>query len=379
MRSCVKMPKLLHRRMACIGREERGAPVLKKQYLKYKELLHRRVKMIPQRLYVFGLLLCCLAVTQLWLHKQMHFVYVTDSAGTSHLMTTQSTDPEELLELAGLTIETGDQVSYVNYAENLSNLNVQRAFPVTIQADGETYEGRVTSGTVQEVLEQVGVPLNEHDFTVPSLHADVQKDDVIQVNRVEYVDSVEYEEIPFETEYSYTSEFYKKRRKTVVRQKGQNGKLAITSRERWVNGELASSQVIANEIVRHPKNEIIRAYKAGAPVSPMLGPDGTTAPPSSYKAVYQGRATGYHSRRGGRGASRLGLHYGTVAVNPAKIPYGSLLYIASPDGRFVYGYAIATDTGTALQEGHALVDLYYETSEEAILNGVQAVNVYVVK
>ncbi len=353
--------------------------MLKKQYLKYKELLRRRIQAIPHRLYVFALLLICLTATQLWLHEEMHFVYVTDSTGASHLMTTKSEEPEELLELAGLKVEPGDRVSYVNYAENLSNLNVQRAFPVTIQADGETYEGRVTAGTVEQVLEQVGVTLNEHDFTVPSLHADVQNGDVIQVNRVEYVDSVEYEEIPFETVYSYTSEFYKKRRKTVVRQKGQNGKLAITSRERWVNGELASSQVIANEIVRQPKNEIIRAYQAGAPVSPLVGPDGTTGPPSSYKAVYHGRATGYHSKRGGRGASRLGLHYGTVAVNPAKIPYGSLLYIASPDGRFVYGYAIATDTGTALQTDHALVDLYYETPEEAILNGVQAVNVYVVR
>ena len=44
----------------------------------------------------------------------------------------------------------------------------------------------------------------------------------------------------------------------------------------------------------------------------------------------------------------------------------------------MYGYAIATDTGTALQSGLALVDLYYETYEESLLNGVKQVNVYVI-
>ena len=43
------------------------------------------------------------------------------------------------------------------------------------------------------------------------------------------------------------------------------------------------------------------------------------------------------------------------------IPYGSLLYITSDDGKFVYGYAYAADTGTALVQGKAFIDLYYET------------------
>ena len=30
-----------------------------------------------------------------------------------------------------------------------------------------------------------------------------------------------------------------------------------------------------------------------------------------------------------------------------SIPYGTKLYITSTDGKFVYGYAVATDTGLA--------------------------------
>ena len=67
-----------------------------------------------------------------------------------------------------------------------------------------------------------------------------------------------------------------------------------------------------------------------------------------------------------------------MAVDPDVIPYGTLLYITSTDGSFVYGYAVAPDTGIAVQDGRILVDLLYETYAEAVINGAINVNVYVV-
>ena len=51
-------------------------------------------------------------------------------------------------------------------------------------------------------------------------------------------------------------------------------------------------------------------------------------------------------------------------MNPALIPYGTKLYITSTDGKLVYGYAIATDTGASLLNGSCLVDLYYDSFSE---------------
>ena len=76
-------------------------------------------------------------------------------------------------------------------------------------------------------------------------------------------------------------------------------------------------------------------------------------------------------------ASDRRLTYGTVAINPNIIPYGSLMYITSADGKFVYGYAYAADTGTAMMAGSAFIDLYYETYDESVMSAVIPVNVYV--
>ena len=70
---------------------------------------------------------------------------------------------------------------------------------------------------------------------------------------------------------------------------------------------------------------------------------------------------------------------GHVAVNPDVIPYGSKLYITSADGKFIYGYAIAADTGTGLMQGIVDVDLFYDTYYESCLNGRRIVNIYILE
>ena len=52
------------------------------------------------------------------------------------------------------------------------------------------------------------------------------------------------------------------------------------------------------------------------------------------------------------------------------------MYITSDDGRFVYGYAYAADTGAAMLQGKAFIDLYYETYDESVASAVIPVTVY---
>lgn len=344
---------------------------------KFTEHLRRRIAAFPAKYLAALLTLCCLSLTVYVLFATLNVVYVSDSEGNSKMLVTRASDPTELMSLSGIVAEDADNVFYTAYNGNMASLSIQRAQEITVAADGETYTAKLVSGDVQQALEACGVILNEHDYTEPSLHTEAVEGQTITVHRVEYEDTVTYEQIPFETEYVYTSLYYRNKRRTTVMQQGHEGTNEITHRQRVVDGEVESSQIVSVVQTVSPQNTIIKGYKAGAPVSDLAGPEVVNGVPVSYSAVYTGRATGYSAKRG-RGASGLGLGYGTVAVNPALIPYGTKLYITSTDGRFVYGYAIATDTGTALMNGTCLVDLFYETYEESLLNAVQSVNVYVV-
>lgn len=309
----------------------------------------------------------------------IYTVYITDREENTMAVISRENNPEKLLSEMGVQVEDSDICYFTTYPGQIQSISIQKTIPFTVQADGEEHIARLPGGNVQDALEKAGITLGEHDYTEPGLNAPLQKETAVQVHRVEYQDTVTTESIPYETEYQYTSLFYRNKRRQVTVVEGHEGTRELTWRERWVDGGLESSQMIAVRTTLQPQNTIIKAYAAGAPVSSLTGPDGTTNKPTSYRAMYTGRSTGYSSSRSNpRGASGRRLTYGTCAVNPAQIPYGTLLYIESTNGEFVYGYAIAADTGGALMAGSGLVDLYYETHSEALMNAVQQVNVYVV-
>lgn len=65
-----------------------------------------------------------------------------------------------------------------------------------------------------------------------------------------------------------------------------------------MDGELENSIVVDSTTTVEPTNHIVKTYGAGAPVSPLTGPDGTTNAPASYSKVLTGKATGYYSKTG---------------------------------------------------------------------------------
>ncbi len=324
--------------------------------VKFKKALSDCARAVSPRVLAFCVMVVCLMFTLTVTAANLRLTYVADSTTTA-------------AEQSG--------IYYTAFSGNLASLSIDKVFSVTIQADGQEYPVKMVYGTVADALNRAGITLDADDYTEPALDQNVTMGDEIIVHRVDYLDRVETQAIPYETSYVYTSLYFRNTKRATTLQHGSEGQQTITTRDRYVDGELENSVVVDVTTTVEPTDHIIKTYGAGAPVSPLTGPDGTTNAPSSYKKVLTGKATGYYAKSG-KGSSGLGLGYGTVAVDPDVIPYGTLLYIASTDGSFVYGYAIATDTGVALQDGHVLVDLFYETYAESVINGAIQVNVYVV-
>ena len=98
--------------------------------------------------------------------------------------------------------------------------------------------------------------------------------------------------------------------------------------------------------------------------------------PVHYAYCIQGHATAYY----GDTITATGTVpvQGTVAVDPRVIPYGTRLYITSADGRYVYGYAVAEDTGGFIYfRNGATVDLFMHSYDDCCEWGWRMANIYV--
>lgn len=85
-------------------------------------------------------------------------------------------------------------------------------------------------------------------------------------------------------------------------------------------------------------------------------------------------ATAYSG--GGKTAMGTAAGEGTVAVDPDIIPLGSRLYITAEDGSsWVYGYAVAEDTGGSIQGER--VDLFFWSESDCRAFGRRTAKVYV--
>ena len=309
----------------------------------------------------------------------LHFVTVTDTHGGSTRILTVNQDSASVLAQAGVApLGENDRAEFSETPDG-ELLQVLRAYTVQVTADGQTQEVITTGATTAELLTQAGLTYTDQDWLTPGADETVTEGQSVTLQRVSYVEYTEEETIPSEVQEVPTSLFYRKQNKVDVIQQGTDGLDTVTYRETWVDGERTETEEIDRVTQIGMIPTIQKVYGEGAPVSRYVGPEiSDGAPVEGVTAVYTGqRATGYSASATAKGASGRRLNYGTVAVNPSVIPYGSLLYITSDDGRFVYGYAYAADTGTAMMTGHAFIDLYYETYDESVDSAVISVTVYV--
>lgn len=292
---------------------------------------------------------------------------------------------KDALEKAGITVRSVDKINYSNKTELKNNMNIviKRAYVVNVTADGKTESVEFIEGTVADVLSQCGVTLDEDDETNIPLTDTVKLGDSIIVYRVSYSDRTVNETIPYTTVTQKSSEVYTGQ--TVVSQSGSNGSQTVVYRDKTVDGKVSSTSVVSKTVTKAAVNCIklvgtkVKLLSTASAISTKVLPskyslaDGI---PTSNVGVITGRSTAYYG--GGGTASGAKAQSGYVAVNPNQIPYGSELYIVSSDGKYIYGYCIAADTGGFAYNGSGtVVDVYMDTYSECCQWGSRQVTIYV--
>ncbi|MDR2655140.1 MAG: G5 domain-containing protein [Oscillospiraceae bacterium] len=337
-------------------------------------------KFFRSRNFALCILFSTFAVVIFMLTTKSNTLCIVDSGDITYVYTTEG-DENVILNKKGVEIGAHDKVSYNgtlsegNYAE----VRIERAFPVTVSADGKTQELYFINGTVGDALKKADKNLGSRDMINYGLDKPLEANDHIVVNRVNVKNDVISEPIPFQTEIRNDSRVLANQ--VTLLTKGIEGTLEKTIFGRYVDGKLDEYTLIKEEVVSEPVTEI--HLKGSFPTaSPFLPFDGVeideTGRPTNYVNVLSNQvATAYSARVGAKTASGRYAIVGHVAVNPAVIPYGTKLYIETSSGNYAYGYAIAADTGIALLDGRVDVDLFYGSYAESVWWGKRSVDIYI--
>ena len=316
------------------------------------------------------------------IHRSLN-IPVSVDGGVVYVECAYDETVQDVITRSGVKLDREDVVEPVEstVCAELTVVKVHRGYPVYIQADGETVELYAYQQTVQTLLDRAGITLEQDDYIDCDFDAVLSEGETVKVTRVRYETVESYEVIPYSTVTQrsnlvplYTGE---------VVQQGANGTRTNTSLVKYVDGVRVSETALSSEITAEPVDEIISVGTALATPYSKKNPDGLVLEnglPANYQTVLTGKSCAYTAPLGSGTASGRKLEIGTVAVDPAIIPYGSELYIVSTDGSYVYGYAIAADTGNLTAHG-VLVDLYMGNMEdyymESVNYGAKQVNIYV--
>lgn len=247
--------------------------------------------------------------------------------GKELTVTTISTDTDDILARAGIEVTENDEIIRYDNVENHISIIVNRAFTVTVKADGKMQTLVFTSGTVQDALDKANVVLADNDVVTPqpdteltedmqisvstyvpvTIKADgktekqlvpegtvenalaylditlseddrlnvkktetVQDNMTIQVSRVTYKTVTKTEKIAHETVEIATDELYKGETKVVT--EGVDGKRELTVKQTIVDGKVETEKVTSKKVLKEAvTEEILVGTKVKAAVTSNAG------------------------------------------------------------------------------------------------------------
>ena len=276
-------------------------------------------------------------------------------------------------------------------AGRTTTVEIAYTYPVYITQGAKTIEVEFKGGTVADALALAGITTDEFDFIEPAPETRITKTTYIDYTDIDYAKGSYKEAIPFTTETVYSKTAPKGEVKTLSA--GKNGEKQINYTEKLVNGVITEKTIDSTVVLTEPVNakkqvgtkEKPAAVKTSAQVKSVsvLTPSkaielDANGNPVNYKSKMTVRATAY-TYTGNKCATGVSPKPGYIAVNPKVIPYGTKLYIKSPDGRVVYGYAVAADTGGFIRRHPTGVDLFMSSKSACVSFGVRNMEIYILE
>lgn len=181
----------------------------------------------------------------------------------------------------------------------------------------------------------------------------------MQVNivKVDVKEQKEYEKIQFETSIKEDKNLLKGL--TEIEQEGKYGEKEITYELIYEDGNLVKKNLISEKIIKNPTDKII---KKGAKEEHIVTSRINNS--KQISVVATAYATGSITSTGTK------PKWGTIAVDPKVIPYGTKIYIPKFNMTFT-----AEDCGGAIKGNK--IDIFMASKKDAYSWGKQKIDIYI--
>ena len=332
------------------------------------------------RLAVVTLLLVALVVLLAQTALAQNTYVITDGDQVTY-HTSFSSDPAVVLDEAGVELDSDD--FYTTAAsDDGTEIKVQRAQRVTVDYCGKRQQYSSYGETVGELIRRLGI--QTYGRYSLSHQTDAQVVDGMTLRISDVVETTETYTVELAPETVYCNDPTLPLGAEKVLASGSAGQVLCTANVVYVNAQEQSRTILEQTILEQPADRIVAVgtgESVGQASTELYIGDGFIVLPTGEVLTYTHsdtfEATAYTHLDDGcdmTTATGTTVHWGTVAVDPSVIPYGTRMFIVTPDGSFVYGVSTAEDCGGAIQGKR--VDLYVPSISYAFEVGRRDVTIY---
>jgi len=246
----------------------------------------------------------------------------------------------------------------------------------TVYADGVSQVKTVPGGTVGMLLDNMGIQLGPRDEVEPSAETAVYNGIYITVVRVTVRQELEVESIPYGIEKIGDSAADAVE---VLVRAGAEGTKYVEYDVVYRNDVESSRSVNWEYVATQPTSQLVEYVKPCGKATLgnfIVTKDGEIL---KFSKKLEVEATAYTTEgyRIKNTYSGTVARVGAIAVDPKVIPLGTRMYIEAPNGSWIYGTAVAEDTGGAIK-GY-IIDLFFNTRSECFSFGRQQAMVYILE
>ena len=164
---------------------------------------------------------------------------------------------QDVLDEKGVELKEHDYVNHSldAYLEDGMEIQVIHRLAVTIQVDGETKEYLTEAQNVADLLEEQSIAVDKKDIVKPGMERELSEGTKVVIERVSVKQVVEKEKVPFETEVEYSGSMYSD--ESVEKTPGVEGEKEVTYEVTYVDGKEDHRKAVSEKMLKEPVSQVV--------------------------------------------------------------------------------------------------------------------------